>query len=285
MTYQQARENLPLYVDGELDSHVAADVKAALDESAELRGELEHWRGLRQCAHRVVTAPALPSGLEDAIRQQTRREEQRRRYWRPLGWLGGVSAIAAAVVLGVFMWSSTETGEAGTAMVTAHNFAEIYLGCACSGKPCRRHVDLNLDDLKEARATLVAQAELPVLLPDLRSRGFRLAGACRCFHAEGVHVVHAFYQRDEGEKPTIVSLFSIDQKVCLANCRKCPCGRGLPGDYESATTENVTVYKWDAQNNSFAVCSDMPSEQLHELANGIQLASLQLFAPAFARAN
>lgn len=279
MNHRQAREHLPLYADGELDPQRTAELKEQLARSAELRDELERWRALRHCAHRVVTAPAVPTELGNTIRDDLRRRERAARR-RPLWAFGGVTAIAATIVLLIVLWPSG-MASAKPVLVSADKFAEVYLCCAVE----RRHraVEVDLDDLDAAHTTLANLKTYPVLLPDLQDRGFQLDGVCECFHVEGVRVVHAFYRQGDPES-AVVSFFSVDQKVCLSNCRTCPSRVKLRQEYETARFEDVAVCKWDEAANSFAVCGRIEPEQLRELADGVRVASLVESVPVLAQA-
>jgi anti-sigma factor RsiW len=276
MNHQQARETLPLYADGELDSQRAAEVEAHLAESTELRDELERWRSLRRCANRVFAAPAVPPELETILRDRLRREGRGTRY-KSLPLFGGITAIAAAIVVMVVLWWPTAPAPApATAearLVAAERFAEIYRHCAVEIR--HRQVEVDLQDIDGARDTLAGLVSHPVLAPDLRETGFQLDGVCRCFHAPNVRAVHVFYRR-EGPEPAVVSFFSLDQKVHLKNCtcEACTAPEGWHRDYEIADSDGVTVCKWNEAANSFAVCGEMSQDQLRGLADRVKVASV-----------
>jgi anti-sigma factor RsiW len=272
MNARQARENLPLYVDGELDPQVAADLEEQLAESAQLRDELERWRSLKQCAHRVFTAPSVPFTLGDDIREQLSRTRLVAGR-RPLRWYGSITAIAAAIVL-MFAWAWTRSSPEPDLVVAAERFAEIYRKCA---------VEKNHDPegfgklgLAAAQTKLSQRKAYAVLLPDLRDRGFQLDGVCECFKVTGVDVVHAHY-RKAGAEPVFVSVFSVGRKLRLKGGR---CGapaqeEGQQHEYEYARARDVQVCKWDETASSYAFCGAMDADQLRELADGVTVAALQ----------
>ena len=280
MNQEQARETLPLYADGELDPQRAAELEVELAKSAEFRDELERWQALRCCAYRVLTAPSAPATLEAAIRRKIRGRSAQTGL-SSLWIFGGITTIAAAVALLVVFWPSGTAG-AGPKLVNAEEFARIYRGCARD----RRHrgVEVDLTDLDAARQQLASMTLFPVLIPDLGAQGFQLDGICRCFHVEGVHVVHAFY-RQEGQHPSVLSLFSVDQQLKLESCEHCPSRRGSPRDYEVGQCQDVLVCKWDETGNSFAVCGEMTQTQLRELADGIPVVAYRVAPAVFVRAD
>lgn len=273
MNTRQAREHLPLYVDGELDPQVAADLEEQLAESAELRDELERWRSLKRCAHRVFMTPSVPLTLGDDIRAELGRPRLVAGR-RPVRWFSSITALAAAIVL-MFVWISSRTPGESTLAVAAERFAEIYRKCA---------VETNHDpegfgkmgDLAAAQAKLAQRKPYAVLLPDLRERGFQLDGVCECFHVTGVDVVHAHY-RKAGAEPAFVSIFSIGRKVRLTGG---PCGSPArperqPHQYEYARARDVQVCKWNEAESSYAFCGQMETAQLRELADSVTVASLR----------
>ena len=271
MNHEQARDNLPLFADGELDPERTAELEVLLSASAELRAELERWQALRRCANRVVMAAAIPGGLEDRIRAGLGRS---RRFWqsRPLRLFASTSGLAAAAVLMLALWLwPTATVPSGVRLIAADSFADRYRHCACEHR-CR-DVDVDLGDIAAARERLAGLKSFPVLLPDLRDRGFELDGVCLCFKVPGVSVVHAFYRRS-GPEPAVVSFFSLDQKVHLKDCRceSCTGPDGLLRHYEIAECQSVLVCKWDEAVNSFAVCGEMQPGELRELADSVKVA-------------
>lgn len=282
MNLQEARQNLPLYADGELDPQATAELEGHLAESAELRDELERWRSLRRCANRVFAAPIAPNELEARIRAGLHRERLAARH-RPFRWFGGITAVAAAIAVIVVLWPRSSVPD-HPKLVSADRFVETYLNCAVKNR--HRGVDIDLQDLAATRARLAGLTTYPVLVPDLRDAGFELDGACRCFKEPGVQAVHVFYRRG-GPVPAVVSFFSVDQTVHLAGCQceRCTGPGGMDREYEVAQAEGVVVYKWDETANSFAVCSEMETAQLRDLANRVQLASRQEYPALFARAD
>jgi anti-sigma factor RsiW len=271
MNRQQVRENLPLYADGELDPQGTAELERHLAESAELRDELERWRSLRGCAHRVVVAHPVPAELENTVRQALRRWQLTQRR-RPLRLFAGITAIAAAIVLVFLVWPPAATAPEPKRL-TAERFAEIYLHCAVERR--HRQVEVDLQNVNAAQDTLAKLVTYPVLVPDLQDDGFELDGVCRCFREPGVAVVHAFYRRG-APQPAVLSFFSVDQKVHLENCtcEACAGPSGRPREYEFAACKGVMVCKWDETENSFALCSEMNREELRDLAEAVKVAFL-----------
>lgn len=280
MNDEQARQLLPVYADGELDAAESAELERQIADSDSLREELSRWRSLRESARRVVMSAETPEGLEARVRATigANRGAGRR---LPVRVFSGVFAAAAAVALAVVFWP-TQTTTAQPRTIEAARFAEVYLRCAVDHR--HRTIDADFHDLASVRRVLAQTDKFPVLVPDLSDAGFELDGVCRCFHEEGVRVVHAYYRRGD-ESPEVVSVFSVDQKFALCKSERCACRSREHTDYEVATVRNVTVCKWDDKCASFAVCGQMRADQLQQLADTMQLVVLEAATPAIAWAD
>ena len=268
MSYQKSHDDLPLYADGELNPAQAAELEAALADSAELRAELDRWRDLRHCANRVLTSPAAPAHLRDTIHAALYAGRDSRRSFRVFKLFGGFTAIAAAIAVVVFLWQPRST-SASPRIVGAERFVAVYEKCAVKNRHCQIPVDTR--DIAQTHAKLVGLQETPVLLPDLASRGFELHGVCRCFGMSGVRVIHAHYGR-EGQNPAIVSFFSIDTPLRLKACGKAECCSQARDGYETADSGGVWVYKWQEANSCYAVCGGLEPSELQELADVVRVA-------------
>ncbi len=266
MTIDEAREILPVFADGELDAQRAAALETLLAQSPSLREELERWRQLRRCVGRVVESHPLPAGLEPAVRAQLAGAAHARRP-RTIRLFATLTAAAAVAALAVTFWPTPT--QATTPLVSADDFANVYLRC---GVATRHHgIDVPLASPRAARRALDDREPFPVLVPDLTSLGYKLDGVCGCFHAGKVHGIHVFYRHD-GPTPTVISFFSVDQRVCLANSKAGPRCAQNNASYELAECRTIVVCKWDEQANSYAVCSEMPADQLRQLADDVQVA-------------
>ena len=281
MSDQKFRDDLPLYADGELDAGRMSEIEAALEQSPELRAELERWRGLRHCAKRAVMAEPVPAGLRNTVVASLRAEEVPARSSRVYRLFGGFTAVAAAIALVAFLWQP-ETSSAAPQVVEAKRFTQVYEKCAVRHHHCT--VDIDASDIPGVHAKLVGLQQSPVLLPDLSADGFELNGVCRCFGVRDVHVIHAHYER-KGDDPAIVSFFSIDRPLRLKVCEKATCCQRARDGYETAENEGVFVCKWEEAGNCYAVCGEMDPQQLQELADVVRVARwIRTVEPSFAMA-
>ncbi len=263
MTLEQARKLLAVYVVGELDAPSNAELVPLLGQHPELRAELERWRALRACVQRVVNAPAVPNELPGRVCQ--RLVGRPRRQYR-LRYAATLTAVAALVALVVAVWPSMSRAMP---TVVADDFARVHLRCGVQ----RRHrgVKVDLGHIGHLRTTLAELAQYPVLVSDLAPLGCRIDGVCRCFHPagdEGPHGVHVFYRTEDAE-PKVVSLFSVDRQVCLADCER---HHEHTTTYRLGRAGEVWVRVWDEGFNSYAVCGRMDPAGLKRVADRVRLA-------------
>ncbi len=266
MTLDEARAILPLFADGELDPARAAELEALLAASPDLRAELQRWRSLRRCVGRIVNGAPVPATLGPAVRERLGHATRRRRK-RILRLVTTLTAAAAVVALGVTFWPTPT--HASTPLVAADDFANVYLRCGVTMR--HRGIMVPLDDPDAARRALDQREPFRVLVPNLASLGYKLDGVCGCFHAGKVRAIHVFYRKD-GPTPVVISFFSVDQRVRLAGAESCPRCAMKNTSYQVAEYRKIVVCKWDEQAHSYAVCSEMPADQLRHLADEVQLA-------------
>ena len=283
MTRDEARQLLPVYADGELDVQRSIEIERCLDESPELRAELEAWQALRRCAQRVTTTERASDGLRKSVLANLEAARPRAALrFHPLRWTGGIAAIAAAVAVIFFLWQPQPV-TAQPAEVAADKFMEIYRYCAVQ----HRHNGMNIDvsDFNTARAQLAGMTNGTALAPDLRDKGFHIGGACRCFQSDGVKAVHVFYNRAAPD-PAVISIFTVDRKIHVKNCRceRCVCSSGVCREYETVRDKDLLVYKWDEQGGSYAICSELPPEELRHLADSVTVAKIRAALDAVASA-
>lgn len=283
MTLNEARKLLPVYSDGELDAERSTALERFLSESPALRGELESWRSLRQALNRAISHEQASEALRRSITAAIADTRSDRIHFRPLRWAGGLTAAAAAVAV-IFFLTQPRMVTAGPTEVAADRFLEIHRNCAI----IHRHNGAGIDvsDLNKARTQLAGMSSVTVLIPDLQDQGFSLAGACRCFKCDDLKALHVFYRREQ-PAPAVVSIFSIDRKVQVKNCRceRCVCAAGICREYETVQDNDLIVYKWDEANSSYAICGGLPADELRHLANVVTLAKFQTALDALASAS
>lgn len=286
----QLREWLPTYADGELPPDRAAQLEAALRDSAELRAELERWRALRCCVNRVVCCECAPAEVSRRIRHGLAAGARRRRVLRLVSV--GV-ATAAALVAAILVYprvfpppasnspalvDSVADAPAASGLLDVSQFAMIYRRCAIENHHDR--FQKHGGDPNAVRRELASTAKFPLLVPDLRSAGFELDGVCPCFPDKSVNAVHAFY-RKEGTPPQIISVFSLNRCVTLRCCEPGKCNRGTPlkRAYDVARHNEVSLVKWDERGASYALAGQMESDELLRLANAVDMAAWIVPAP------
>jgi hypothetical protein len=91
-------EELNALVDGELAEERANELRTQLESDAELRAEFDR---LRRVADLVKALPPARAHLLDDVMANL---PPRGRVLRPWGWLAGIAAAAAAIVVAVTLW-------------------------------------------------------------------------------------------------------------------------------------------------------------------------------------
>jgi anti-sigma factor (TIGR02949 family) len=279
------RPHLAVYADGELAAELRPAVEAHLAACARCRADVERWQALRGCVRCAVASEALPVGLEQRLRQRLHAHSQTARR-RLIRLVAPGLAVAAVIVVAVLRYVPGGGGGSvalAAVDVSAEDFARVYRKCAVA----RPHDSHNCRGMsaQDARELLAGKLDFKPLVADLSAHGYVLAGACECFPVHEVHVIHVHY-RSQGAQAQVVSLFSADRRLRLEACSRC---RGKCGDrqaeqsYEFAQAGDVTVLKWNEQQGSFALCSQMEQEQLLELAGSVDFARFLRELPAYAR--
>lgn len=280
MNCEQASEHSAVYADGEADASLQTALAAHLSACPRCRAEVERWQALRRCAQRAMTSEVLPTGLQTRLVARLRRRPALLGQ-RALRLFGTMSA-AAAIILAVTFWPRT----AGAKTVVADKFAEIYQMCAVDHRHDGQHV--RGLSLAEARAKLAQCLRSRVLVPDLSAHGYKLDGACRCFHVDNVRVVHAYY-RAVDDASRVVSVFSVDCCLSLARCENCErgvCHGKCPRQrlYQEAAAQDVLVLKWNDGAATYALCGALARDELYSLADSVDpvLAAVSAAAPSLA---
>lgn len=274
MTYDNARQYVSAYADGELSPRLAREFQAAMAEYPALRHEVEQCRALRRCLNRVLFQGTVPPHLESRIRERVRAAASTRRRRRLLLWpvVGLAAAVALLLVLQPGPRGSADSGGAGdpaaVKLVRSVDFAVFHLRCACRDRhnPIERS---GFSCAAEAQRA-IGQSRPFARIPDLARNGYELDGVCECFNHADIHVVHAYY-RFPGHRPEVLSIFSLDRPVKLAD--------GQPVDdpiahrtYEIGNADDVTVLKWNGADGSFAVCGRADAQTIRSLADTINIA-------------
>ena len=283
MTYDEARKLLPVYTDGELDAAEAAEVERHLGESEELREELARWKSLGASLQRVVTGTAAPVGLKETVLASLASGGARTIRYRTLRWISGVTAAAAAIAVLFFVMQPRQV-QAEPTEIAATPFMDIFRQCAVKHK--HNGLKIDVSNFGKARAQLASLTSEATLVPDLRPQGFELGGACQCFQCEGVKAVHVFYVREE-PTPAVVSVFSVDCKVRVKDCRceRCMCAAGICRNYEVVSDNGIAVFKWDEETDSYAICGNMRADELRHLADGVTLVRVDELMGVYVRAD
>jgi anti-sigma factor RsiW len=289
MDKADAREQLPLLADGELDETRAAELRAWVDQSPKLREELERWVALRDCACRGVRASAAPADLKQRVLASISGARSRRP--RIIRLAPVLAAIAAMIALAIFLRgdllrsparNSAPPAVAAT-LVHAGDFASIHQFCAVDGQ----HNEYATDDQKlaSARESIRCKMNFTPVVPDLSDAGFDVQGCCGCFPGsnKGLKAAHVFYR--DVDQNRVVSFFALNQHVQVEGCKNCARHDGDARPYAAALDGDlgdVVVLNWNDEAYSYAVVGRMKLDELRQLANRVDVAALLASQPAFA---
>jgi hypothetical protein len=267
------RPHLAAYNDGALSADLQAAVGAHLTNCRACRDVAARWRALRDCERRGA-AVVVPAGLADQIAASLARERGGAlRQRRSLG--AGVLSAAALLLISVTLWKygpwqpdGRIDGPLAPAFVTVSpaRFAEFYDHCAGGGCDTYGAHDGAPAALRD---TLPKQAMLPVALPDLSDRGYRVDGACGCLRCGTAHTVHVYYRKGADDSAP-VSIFSVASLVRFKQAKLVE-GGDVKRAYQQAVEHGVAILVWDGVEGSYVACAKMPPADLMDLVDSLDL--------------
>lgn len=191
MTFATAsEEDLHAYLDGELDAHRAAEVRMFLESSPQAAARVAAWRrdaeGLRAALAGIETWPPNPSLDPGVIRRQLRT-----RAWQRVA--RAVSLALGLALAGLLGWAArgAYVGPATQPMEDALVAYRVFAEHADA-------VELTAPGVSLA-SWLSARLGRNVMLPDLRSRGFKLMGVRLLATREGAAAM-VLYEAATGQR-------------------------------------------------------------------------------------
>lgn len=105
MSCENVRQAIVWFLDDELDAEGALELEAHLQRCRECRAFLQQQSALRDALRRAATDAQCPTHLRRAVRSQMAAEGPNR-----LLWLRMAPAVAAAAILGTFLWQGNRDG-------------------------------------------------------------------------------------------------------------------------------------------------------------------------------
>lgn len=284
MNCPEARQHLAMHADGELRGELGQEVQRHVAHCDGCRAETARWQALRHCTRRVLATVVVPATLQSKIVAALHAPAGGAGAHRLLRWGGAALALAAAILLTIAFWpfgSETTPSNAGSnagetrvagIQVQADTFTFIHNYCVidhthdafqCGGK-----------EPQAICARLDEKMGFHVLMPDLSKQGYVLAGACWCLPSREVRGVHAFYRKsDMTPKADAISFFSLNKKVALQDCPAVHYAtHASRRPYETASVKDLNLVKWDSNTHSYAICGNLPREELLKLADAVDIA-------------
>ncbi|MBL8879863.1 MAG: zf-HC2 domain-containing protein [Phycisphaerales bacterium] len=283
MNCAEARRHLTIFADDELSSPLREHVGKHAASCAECARIVANWREFRASAARRHAALTAPAGLQERIAAAIQPARAARVQSRPTsGRLRVlVAGLAAAASFGAMVtvayrtfWmpdGSQSSTNAGLPAISPLALAGVHERCACASQ----HNVLHRTDALIAReeAQLRAARKFDVVLPNLDTFGYELAGICECPINERVPIVHAFY-RSRADAAQFISVFSFKSKMRLEGCGQGgACGKKDERTYDEFvdTAKKIVCLKWDEGRCSYAICSDQSRETLQTIADQIHV--------------
>lgn len=263
MNLTDAKKLAPIYADGELAPTERRELERIMAVSPEIQADVSRWRELRQRVNDALRSEPVPAGL--ALRVESRLAAERLRVHR-LRALPIVSVLgaAAAVGLAVFIWPS----PAASSSLSPERFAKAFEMCGKGG-----HNTLNIsNDELAARRELDALRPYAVAVPDLRSDGYFVHGACECVGHGEFNVTQVGYATHESQ-PHYLSLFSLDKRYALEPAAN-PTQLHAARNYQFAQVGGVGVLEWTESGGTFVIAGEMPATQLTELAGSFVVSTV-----------
>jgi anti-sigma factor RsiW len=267
------RNRIAVFADGELAAPEREALERELAQSGELRDELARWRALRDCASRTLNV-RCPDGLRERVSHllvEGRPQPLLAFRWR-------VSSLAASIAIFLVLSSiAPPAGQRGdntavaSTLVRPELFTNVFL--ACAKKSAHNAMALSSACPVSAQDRMRKEFAYTVLVPDLRPKGYRLEGICRCARVGDACTVHAHFRRISDNVP--VSVFSVSRCVRLQSCCGSPEACGVTRTYQQAHVDGVTVLKWDDCSGSFAFVAELDSPSLRAIADDVRVAFLE----------
>ncbi|MFH1745864.1 MAG: hypothetical protein ABIG44_02355 [Planctomycetota bacterium] len=288
MSESEIQRHLADYADGELDADLRPDVEAYLHEHPQARAEVNRWQALRSSAERGLNAESVPDELHTRLLHNLAIHQSHDKI-RPWRIYAPLTAVAAALLLVIYMWPSNPVAGPAPKLLSASKLVTLYQHCALGHK----HDDFGLSGKSATAATTIlannSKVGFTIHLPDLAPKGYQLQGVCMCKPGKNIRGIHAYYAKrdlpvDPAHPENVVSFFSLCSRVKLCDSRGTCCGHECPGrdarQYEVALVdEQFTVLKWDEFTCSFAVCSQLAQQELVQIIDSAPLVALNLSSP------
>lgn len=277
MTRAQRTLQLGAYADGEIDAAGAPAVEAFLAANPDAVADVEDRRRLRRLVQRVNQETLVPESLRAEVSRLIARERGSHRTRGVRLFAASAFAAAALIMLAVTVGGPGILDHhfiapPPVAALTVSTTSFIQRWGACSGPS--PHDELNVSGKSVAEVSTAIQKlklfprqELNV--PDLRSFGYVLAGACRSNVVAGAQTIQLTYRHMQtGER---MAMFVCSRPIELQS-GSAPVAEIDMGGRMFAYADlrdDMSVVKWNERFCSVVLCGEAPSGQLAGIAQKV----------------
>lgn len=286
MNCSQVRRYLYAFADGELDVKENCEVLDHLKMCPACTRLVADQQALRSQLRKSVASISVPGDLAGKFWARVRAEQQPERpsTVRILRPMAIAASITVAIGVGWWYWpveriSGTSDNRNGTparfASTNTPNVQKVVTRhCSCVGQGLEHQcpqLPRTLDGLRGVAAAEFG-AQIEVMVPDLRDKGYVFQSVNRCGidgERAGMHLV---YVNSVTQSP--LSFFCVPR--CKTRCKKHCTVDGKAYDIEKATINGTTyvVAGWECPRgrSSFFACGDLPEDQIVDVADAARVA-------------
>lgn len=255
MKWSDAQKSARGNADGENTPRRPRDMERKMAVSPEIQAEDSRWRELRQHVNHALRSEPVPTGLTARIEMRLAAERRRAQTLRALPFVSVLGAAAAIALTFVFWRPAPPAGE-----LAPSRFAKAHEMCGRGA-----HNALNIsNDVLSARRELDELRPYAVAVPDLRTNGYFVHGACECVGHGEFNVTQVGYETRDAQ-PHYLSLFSLDRRYTLEAAAN-PAQVRTTRTYQFAQVGSVGVLEWSELGGTFVITGELPASELSQLA-------------------
>jgi anti-sigma factor RsiW len=277
MTRAQRTLQLGAYADGEIDPAGRAAVEAFLASNPEAAADVEDRRRLRRLVQRVNQETLVPETLRAEVTRLIARERNARRT-RGLRLFAASSFAAAALIMlamtvggpGILDKHFIAPPPVAALPVATNSFLQRWATCsgpsahdelAVAGK-ASADVSAAIQKLK-----LFPREELNV--PDLKSFGYELAGACQSNVVPGAQTLQLTFRHVETGRRLAMFISSRPIALQIGSAPVAELDLGGRMYAYADLRDGMSVVKWNERFCSIVLCGEAHSGELAQIAQKI----------------
>ena len=239
MNCTETRDWLDALIDGELDLSRSVEIERHLLDCPSCAASRDAMIALRERLRSGTLAMASPLTLDRRVRNTLSRE---RRDWSRVWRIGPYLAVAASLLLALWMWVPRESTS-----YDQFAFDEVVAAHVRSTQ-VDHLVDVVSSDQHTVKPWFEGKIDFSPPVRDYASDGFVLVGG-RMDYLAGTNVAAVIYQR----KKHVINVFIRP-------------GRGPSERMRTESSQGYNIVRWRKNGMSFVAVSDLNAKELSELA-------------------